>query len=256
MSRFVLAALFSAASLVPAAQVGAQAPERIVFATDWLAQAEHGGFYQARRRRHLQEVRPRRHDQDGRPAGQRPAAARRRPARRRHGRRAAGDLGRRAERAGHRDRRDVPEESDGDHRASRRRAASRISRASRSRSAPRATRRSGPGSSSATASPTTRSAPTAFSVQPFLADPALSQQGFATSEPFSIEKGGVKPVVFLLADLGYPPYSEVLVVTRDTLDKRARRARALRSRVGRRLEELSRQSGAGQRAHQARQSAR
>src|SRR6185436_1553888 len=25
----------------------AQAPQRVVFATDWLAQAEHGGFYQA-----------------------------------------------------------------------------------------------------------------------------------------------------------------------------------------------------------------
>lgn len=62
--------------------------------------------------------------------------------------------------------------------------------------------------------------PYGFSVQPFLADPALSQQGFATSEPFSIEKGGVKPVVFLLADLGYPPYAEALVVTRATLDKR------------------------------------
>ncbi len=63
--------------------------------------------------------------------------------------------------------------------------------------------------------------PYAFSVQPFLADAALSQQGFATSEPFSIEKGGVKPVVFLLADFGYPPYSEALVVRRDTLDQRA-----------------------------------
>ncbi len=63
--------------------------------------------------------------------------------------------------------------------------------------------------------------PYAFSVQPFLADKSLAQQGFATSEPFSIEKAGVKPVVFLLADLGYPPYSEVLVVTRGTLDKRA-----------------------------------
>ena len=49
--------------------------------------------------------------------------------------------------------------------------------------------------------------PYGFSVQPFLADANLSQQGFATSEPFSIEKAGVKPVVFLLADLGYPPYS-------------------------------------------------
>jgi NitT/TauT family transport system substrate-binding protein len=59
--------------------------------------------------------------------------------------------------------------------------------------------------------------PYAFSVQPFLADPALSQQGFATSEPYSIEKGGVRPAVFLLADFGYPPYSEALVVTRATL---------------------------------------
>ena len=59
--------------------------------------------------------------------------------------------------------------------------------------------------------------PYGFSVQPFLADPGLSQQGFATSEPYSIEKGGVQPVVFLLADRGYPPYSETLVVTRSTL---------------------------------------
>jgi NitT/TauT family transport system substrate-binding protein len=59
--------------------------------------------------------------------------------------------------------------------------------------------------------------PYGFSVQPFLADPKLSQQGFATSEPFSIEKGGVRPAVFLLADFGYPPYSEALVVTRATL---------------------------------------
>lgn len=56
--------------------------------------------------------------------------------------------------------------------------------------------------------------PYAFSVQPFLADPALSQQGFVTSEPFTIEQAGVHPQVFLLADLGYPPYSQVLIVTR------------------------------------------
>ena len=62
--------------------------------------------------------------------------------------------------------------------------------------------------------------PYGFSVQPFLADPNLSQQGFATSEPFSIEKAGIKPVVFLLADLGYPPYSEVLAVKRDDVARR------------------------------------
>jgi len=62
--------------------------------------------------------------------------------------------------------------------------------------------------------------PYAFSVQPFLADKRLAQQGYVTSEPYSIEKGGVNPAVFLLADLGYPPYAETLVVTRDTLAKR------------------------------------
>ena len=62
--------------------------------------------------------------------------------------------------------------------------------------------------------------PYGFSVQPFLADRTLSQQGFATSEPFSIEKAGVRPVVFLLADYGYPPYSQALVVTQKTLRER------------------------------------
>ena len=62
--------------------------------------------------------------------------------------------------------------------------------------------------------------PYGFSVQPFLADPALSQQGFVTSEPFSIEKGGVRPTILLLADFGYPPYSETLVVTAKTLAER------------------------------------
>jgi NitT/TauT family transport system substrate-binding protein len=67
--------------------------------------------------------------------------------------------------------------------------------------------------------------PYAFSVQPFLVDKRLAQQGYVTSEPYSIEKGGVKPVVFLLADLGYPPYAETIVITRDT---RARRRDAVK----------------------------
>ena len=148
------------------------------------------------------------------------------------------------------DRRDVPEESHGDHRASGRAKRSPISRASRSRSAPRRTRRSGRGSSRSYGFTDDQKRPYAFCVQPFLADRNLSQQGFATSEPFSIEKGGVKPVVFLLADLGYPPYSEALVVTRDTLAKRGDALRRFVQRVRRRLEELSRQPCAGQCAHQ------
>ena len=38
-----------------------------------------------------------------------------------------------------------------------------------------------------------------------------------TSEPHSVEKAGVKPVVFLLADHGYPPYAQTLVTTRPVL---------------------------------------
>jgi NitT/TauT family transport system substrate-binding protein len=51
----------------------AHAQDKVTFLTSWYAQAEHGGYYQASRHRHLQEVRPGRHRQDGRPAGQRGA---------------------------------------------------------------------------------------------------------------------------------------------------------------------------------------
>jgi len=62
--------------------------------------------------------------------------------------------------------------------------------------------------------------PYAFSVQQFLADRRVAQQAYATSEPYSIEKAGVKPVVFLLADHGYPPYAQTIVTTRGVLEKR------------------------------------
>jgi NitT/TauT family transport system substrate-binding protein len=64
----------------------------------------------------------------------------------------------------------------------------------------------------------TQKRPYAFSVQPFLANRNAAQQGYATSEPFSIEQGGIKPVVFLLADSGYPPYAETIVTLRQTLN--------------------------------------
>jgi NitT/TauT family transport system substrate-binding protein len=62
--------------------------------------------------------------------------------------------------------------------------------------------------------------PYSFSVQPFLADKRAAQQGYVTSEPYSVQKGGVKPRVFLLADLGYPPYAETIVATRRTIGER------------------------------------
>jgi len=49
-----------------------------------------------------------------------------------------------------------------------------------------------------------------FSVAPFLADPKSIQQGYLSSEPYTIEQAGVKPVVLLIADAGYASYGSVI----------------------------------------------
>ncbi len=52
-------------------------------------------------------------------------------------------------------------------------------------------------------------------VAPFLADPQSIQQGYVTSEPYLIARElGQEPQVYLLADEGYPSYA-TLVMTRD-----------------------------------------
>ena len=55
--------------------------------------------------------------------------------------------------------------------------------------------------------------PYAFSVAPFLADPKAIQQGYLTSEPFTIEQAGLKPVVLLLADAGYASYGSLIATS-------------------------------------------
>ena len=62
--------------------------------------------------------------------------------------------------------------------------------------------------------------PYSFSVQQFLVDKNIAQQGYATSEPYSIEKGGVTPRVFLLAASGYPPYAETIVTLAKTVKEK------------------------------------
>ena len=59
-----------------------------------------------------------------------------------------------------------------------------------------------------------------FSVVPFLTDENIVQQGYLSSEPFAIEKGGVKPNVFLLSDYGYPPYATTIETTTDMIKER------------------------------------
>jgi NitT/TauT family transport system substrate-binding protein len=49
-----------------------------------------------------------------------------------------------------------------------------------------------------------------FSVAPFLADKTAIQQGYLSSEPYTIEQQGVKPVVLLLADAGYASYGSII----------------------------------------------
>ncbi len=52
-----------------------------------------------------------------------------------------------------------------------------------------------------------------FNPAPFLADKRVAQQGYVTSEPYTIEKTtGFKPKVFLLADEGYPGYATMILV--------------------------------------------
>ncbi|QUD86101.1 ABC transporter substrate-binding protein [Phenylobacterium montanum] len=52
-----------------------------------------------------------------------------------------------------------------------------------------------------------------FSDAPFLADRKAIQEGYLTSEPYTIEKAGhEKPAVFLLADEGYPGYAAMVLV--------------------------------------------
>jgi len=56
--------------------------------------------------------------------------------------------------------------------------------------------------------------PYTFSPAPFIADKKSAQQGYLTSEPYEIEKqAGWAPKVFLLADNGYSPYSTMITTT-------------------------------------------
>ncbi|THD60293.1 ABC transporter substrate-binding protein [Phenylobacterium sp.] len=51
-----------------------------------------------------------------------------------------------------------------------------------------------------------------FNNGPFLADKRAVQQGYLASEPYTIEKqAGMKPKVFLLADNGYPGYATMIL---------------------------------------------
>ena len=49
-----------------------------------------------------------------------------------------------------------------------------------------------------------------FNTAPFLADKKAIQEGYLTSEPFTLRKAGVSPVVHVLADHGFDSYSTTI----------------------------------------------
>lgn len=59
-----------------------------------------------------------------------------------------------------------------------------------------------------------------FNPAPFLADKNSAQQGYVTSEPLAVKKqGGFDPVIHLLADNGYTPYATTIETRKELVDK-------------------------------------
>jgi NitT/TauT family transport system substrate-binding protein len=63
--------------------------------------------------------------------------------------------------------------------------------------------------------------PYTFNPQPFIADSQSAMQGYVTSEPFAVEKAAkFKPGIILLADYGFNTYSTLIETRRDLADKK------------------------------------
>jgi NitT/TauT family transport system substrate-binding protein len=63
--------------------------------------------------------------------------------------------------------------------------------------------------------------PYTFNAQPFIASPQSAMQGYLTSEPYAVEKSaGFKPGVILLADYGFNTYSTLIETRNDVVEKK------------------------------------
>jgi len=56
--------------------------------------------------------------------------------------------------------------------------------------------------------------PYAFSIAPYLANKKVIQQGYLGSEPYLIEQQGIEPMVLLLADAGFQAYASMVLTSR------------------------------------------
>jgi len=63
--------------------------------------------------------------------------------------------------------------------------------------------------------------PYTFNPQPFIVNLKSAMQGYVTSEPFAVEREAkFKPKIFLLADQGFSAYSTLIETRRDLVDKK------------------------------------
>ena len=64
--------------------------------------------------------------------------------------------------------------------------------------------------------------PYTFNIQPFVADKNTVQQGYLTSEPYAIQKAGVKANTLMFSDYGYPAYATTITCMDKTVKERAK----------------------------------
>ncbi|MBB3213031.1 NitT/TauT family transport system substrate-binding protein [Herbaspirillum sp. Sphag1AN] len=62
-----------------------------------------------------------------------------------------------------------------------------------------------------------QSKPYTFNLQPFFADPNIVQQAYPSSELYQAEKSGSKAKFFLFAQDGYPPYGTTIITLQKTI---------------------------------------
>ena len=220
----------------------ALAADKVTFLTSWFAQAEHGGFYQAKATGTLRKGRARRHPQDGRPAGQRHAASARRRDRRDDGLRFPGAQGARARLSrrctiGTSFQFDLQGMMAHDHVQS---LADLKDKTILVATPGRTTW--WPWLKAKYKYTDEQTKPYTFNLQPFFADKNMVQQSYPSSEPFQAKQQGMPVKFFLFAHDGYPPYGTTMVSTRDFVDKNPDVAARFVKRVARGLEELHERS--------------
>ncbi len=64
--------------------------------------------------------------------------------------------------------------------------------------------------------------PYTFNIQPFMADKNVVQQGYLTSEPFAIQKAGAKANAFMFSDFGFPAYANLVACMDKTVKDRSK----------------------------------